>query len=167
MQIAESVRIQLCGNVLNSSGVYKRCKLTRLFLYEQCDVPIKGRDTKQTILKPLVAEYWTMWEQKRELRDSVLGWVVDIIRVAVEEGMEKELLLSGKLVEEPSKEYEKRDEHRGATKLEKKKKGRPKKRIEPPKDCRKMTEFLSTRKLWVLDQKTIVNNDTDVNDEMK
>ena len=60
-----------------------------LFLCEQCDVPIKGRDTKQTILKPLVDEDWTKWEQKRALRDSVLGWVVDIIRVAVEEGMEK------------------------------------------------------------------------------
>ena len=36
-QIGEAVRIQLRGNVLNSAGVYNRCKLTRLVVDTEWD----------------------------------------------------------------------------------------------------------------------------------
>ena len=36
-QIGEAVRIQMRGNVLNSAGVYNRCKLTRLVVDTEWD----------------------------------------------------------------------------------------------------------------------------------
>ena len=52
------MRIQLCGNVLNSSGVYNRCRLTRLVVDKEWDARVweeswQGKEIEKELVERL------------------------------------------------------------------------------------------------------------------
>ena len=131
------------------------------FLYNQDQVPGERKSTKQSTLRPLRGADWDRWEERREITAMVGELVQEVVKNTVKKGEELSMAREERwaswhrLLDEMDEETEEERrvhyqewiwEQGGGEAPTKRKRGRPKKVLQPLKNNSRITDFLIRKK---------------------